>query len=126
MGLKTRGSAALDKAQRRLPLIKSIDENLDLGYGLSVEGYTVKIAEMRTMLEAHNTLLSELEESRKTLNQMEKTLSDLSGRMLSGVATRYGKNSIQYIKAGGSGRLRSSQTVVQNSTPTDSFATSSV
>jgi hypothetical protein len=126
MGLKTRGSAALDKAQRRLPLIKSIDENLDLGYGLSVAGYTDKIAEMRTMLEAHNTLLSELEESRKTLNQMEKTLSDLSGRMLSGVATRYGKNSIQYLKAGGSNRPRSSQAVVQDSTPTASFVPSSL
>ena len=37
MSLKTRGSAAIDKAQLRLALLKSIDENLDLGHGLTIE-----------------------------------------------------------------------------------------
>jgi hypothetical protein len=107
MTVKTRGSVALDKAQRRLASLKSIDEELDLGHGLTLESYTQLIAETRTRLEAYNTLLSEIEESRKTVIQMEKTLSELSGRMLTGVATRYGKNSIQYLKAGGSSRTRS-------------------
>ncbi|MEH1979213.1 hypothetical protein [Nostoc sp.] len=40
MSLKTRGSAAVDKAQRRLALLKSINENLDLGHGLTIEVYT--------------------------------------------------------------------------------------
>ncbi|NEU79623.1 hypothetical protein [Nostoc sp. UIC 10630] len=39
MSLKTRGSAAVDKAQRRLALLKSINENLDLGHGLTIEAY---------------------------------------------------------------------------------------
>ncbi|MEH2149048.1 hypothetical protein [Nostoc sp.] len=34
MSLRTRGSAAVDKAQLRLALLKSVDENLDLGHGL--------------------------------------------------------------------------------------------
>ncbi|WAL61467.1 hypothetical protein [Thermocoleostomius sinensis] len=109
MVLKTRGSAALDKAQRRLALLKSIEENLDLGYGLTVTAYGQLIDQTRAMLEAHNTLLSEIEESRKTMNQMDRALSELSGRMLSGVATRYGRNSMQYLKAGGSNRTRKSQ-----------------
>ena len=102
MPIKTRGSAALDKAERRLASMKSIAEDLDLGYGLSVEAYDQLIDEMRDILEAHNTLLSEIEESRKNVSQMEKVLSDLSTRMLTGVATRYGRNSIEYAKAGGS------------------------
>ncbi|WP_334808874.1 hypothetical protein [Nostoc sp.] len=53
-------------------------------------------------LEAHNTLLSNLEESRETMNQMDRGLSELSERMLSAVATVYGKNSMEYSKAGGS------------------------
>ncbi|MHC0064532.1 hypothetical protein ACWATR_16785 [Nostoc sp. UIC 10890] len=40
MSLKTRGSAAVDKAQLRLALLKSIDKNLDLGHGLTIEAYT--------------------------------------------------------------------------------------
>lgn len=116
MALRTRGSAALDKAQRRSALLKSIDENLDLGHGLTVAAYDKFIADTRATLEAHNTLLSEVEESRKTLTQMDRTLSEFSGRMLTGVATRYGKKSIEYAKAGGSYYTRRSQSTVQ-STP---------
>ncbi|MCC5629061.1 hypothetical protein LC613_13655 [Nostoc sphaeroides CHAB 2801] len=107
MSLKTRGSAAVDKAQRRLALLKSINENLDLGHGLSIEAYTRLIDNTRATLEAHNTLLSNLEESRKTMTQMDNALSELSERMLTGVATVYGRNSMEYSKAGGSSRKRS-------------------
>lgn len=104
MPVKTRGSKALDKAQRRLALLKSISENLDLGHGLSIKSYTHLIEANRAALEAHNTLLSNLDESRKTVDQLDKALSELSERMLSGVATIYGRSSIEYAKAGGSSR----------------------
>lgn len=109
MSLRTRGSIALEKAQRRLALLKSIDEKLDLGHGLTIEAYTQLIDATRAALEAHNTLVSKLDESRRTLTQMDAGLSQLSDRMLSGVATKYGKNSIQYAKAGGSNRKRGNQ-----------------
>ncbi|MBW4690079.1 MAG: hypothetical protein KME40_34625 [Komarekiella atlantica HA4396-MV6] len=113
MSLKTRGSAAVDKAQRRLAQLKSINEYLDLGHGLSIEAYTRLIDTTRATLEAHNTLLSNLEESRKTIKQMDKALSELSERMLSGVATIYGRNSMEYSKAGGSNRKRGKQSSSQ-------------
>ncbi|QKQ74655.1 hypothetical protein [Nostoc sp. TCL240-02] len=106
MSLRTRGSAAVDKAQLRLALLKSVDENLDLGHGLTIEAYNYLINTTRSTLEAHNTLVSNLEESRKTITQMDKALSEMSERMLSGVATIYGRNSIQYSKAGGSNGKR--------------------
>jgi hypothetical protein len=113
MSLRTRGSAAVDKAQRRLALLKSINENLDLGHGLSIEAYTRLIDNTRATLEAHNTLLSNLEESRKTMTQMDNALSELSERMLTGVATIYGRNSMEYSKAGGSSRKRSKKSISQ-------------
>jgi hypothetical protein len=36
---RTRGSATLDKAQRRLAQLQSVDEKLDLGFGLTLETY---------------------------------------------------------------------------------------
>lgn len=105
--LRTLGSAALDKAQRRLALLKSIDAQLDLGHQLSIETYTDLIEMTRATLETHNTLVSRLSESRQTVARMDKALSAFSERMLSGVATRYGKDSIEYSKAGGSNRRRS-------------------
>ncbi|MBG1261711.1 hypothetical protein [Nostoc commune] len=107
MSLKTRGSAAIDKAQLRIALLKSIDKNLDLGHGLTIEAYNHLINTTRAMVEANNTLVSNLEESRKTVTQMDKALSQMSERMLSGIATVYGRNSIEYSKAGGSNRKRS-------------------
>ncbi|MEH2118309.1 hypothetical protein [Nostoc sp.] len=109
MSLRTRGSAAVDKAQLRLALLKSLEENLDLGHGLTIEAYNHLINTTRATLEAHNTLVSNLEESRKTVTQMDKALSEMSERMLSGVATIYGRNSIEYSKAGGSNGKRNKQ-----------------
>lgn len=100
----TRGSRALDKAQRRLAQLKSIDEDLDLGYGLTAEAYNHLIETTRSALETYNTLRSELKAARETVIQMDATLSTMSERMLSGVATKYGKRSIEYMKAGGSPR----------------------
>ena len=111
MSFKTRGSNALEKAQRRLALLKSIDENLDLGHGLTIAIYTHQIETTRATLEAHNTLVSNLDESRQTVTSMDKHLSDLSERMLNGVASIYGKSSIEYAKAGGSNRKRSHQSI---------------
>ncbi|TFI53739.1 hypothetical protein BLD44_011950 [Mastigocladus laminosus UU774] len=113
MSVKTRGSAAVDKAQRRLALLKSIDEHLNLGNGLTIEAYNQLIDTTRAKLEAHNKLLSNLDESRQTLDQMDKALSEMSERMLSGVASMYGKKSIEYSKAGGSNRKRSKQSTSQ-------------
>ncbi|WP_414568853.1 hypothetical protein [Nostoc sp. CCY 9925] len=107
MSVKTRGSAALDKAQRRLALLKSINEKLDLGHGLTIEAYSRYIDDTRATLEAHNTLVSNVDESRKMMNQKDKGLSELSERMLSAVATIYGRDSMEYSKAGGSSRTRS-------------------
>ncbi|RCJ24205.1 hypothetical protein A6S26_19470 [Nostoc sp. ATCC 43529] len=109
MSLRTRGSATIDKAQRRLALLKSIDENLNFGHGLSIEAYNNLINSTRASVEAHNTLLSNLEESRKTVAQNEEALSEMSERMLTGVATVYGKKSMEYSKAGGSTRKRTKQ-----------------
>ncbi|WP_016864673.1 MULTISPECIES: hypothetical protein [Fischerella] len=44
---------------------------------------------------------------------MDKALSEMSERMLTGVATIYGKNSIEYAKAGGSNRKRSKKSISQ-------------
>jgi hypothetical protein len=106
MTLKTRGSATLDKAQRRLANLKSIDENLDLGHGLTISAYLQLIEATRAMLESHNTLVSNIGESRRNLTAIEQSLSEMSTRMLSGVATKYSKTSTQYFKAGGSLRKR--------------------
>ncbi|WP_226889421.1 hypothetical protein [Nostoc sp. MG11] len=78
-----------------LAQLKSIHEHLDLGHGLTIEAYARLIDTTRAILETHNTLLSNLEESRKTIRQMDKALSEMSERMLSGIATIYQYSSVK-------------------------------
>jgi hypothetical protein len=115
MTLQTRGSAAINKAQRRLASLKSIDENLDLGYGLTNSVYAQMIETVRSSIEAQNILVSQIDESRRNVAAVEKALADLTARMLSGVATKYGRNSNEYRKAGGS--VRKSKTATSPSIP---------
>ncbi|NEQ26632.1 MAG: hypothetical protein F6K28_47920 [Microcoleus sp. SIO2G3] len=120
MALRTRGSVALDKAQRRLASIKSISENLDLGYGLTAEVYQQQIEATRAALEDHNMLVSRLDESRRTVTEQEKALNLMSARMLSAVAVKYGRDSKQYSKAGGSiARGRVASTSAQTSSASE-------
>ena len=79
---------------------------------VTIETYVSAIDAIRLALDSHNTLVSNLDESRKTVTELEKTLSSLSERMLSGVATKYGRDSIQYSKAGGSTRKGGSRTTL--------------
>lgn len=116
MALKTRGSAALEKAQRRLANLNSIDENLDLGYGLTLQAYRQMLDDTRAALGAHNVLVSNLNESGLTVTEMEKALSEMSERMLTGVATKYGRKSKEYSKAGGS--IRKGKTAARSTSST--------
>ncbi len=55
----------------------------------------------RDALNDYNTLLSAMDEKRLIAKALEKEMKDLSTRMLAYVAARYGKDSIEYAKAGG-------------------------
>ena len=123
MSVKSRCYAAVDKDQRRLGLLKSIDANIDLGHVFNIEAFTRLIDNTRVAVESHNTLLSNLEESRQTIDQMNKALSEMSERMLSGIATVYGKKSMEYSKAGGSNRRRGKKSTAQVSVVDGASAT---
>lgn len=118
MTLQTRGSAAINKAERRLASLKSIDENLDLGYGLTIGAYAQVVETVRSAIESHNILVSKIDESRRTVAMLEKELADFTARMLSGVSTKYGRNSNEYRKAGGN--PRKSKIAAQSIPPTTS------
>ncbi|MBD2357551.1 hypothetical protein H6G41_23545 [Tolypothrix sp. FACHB-123] len=101
MSRAKRSSAILDKAQIRMAALKSIDTSLDLGNGLTVESFSEVIEDTRQQLEAYNTALSTVDQTRNMVAETEKMLAELCERMLAGVASKYGKNSDEYQMAGG-------------------------
>jgi len=91
----------LEKATTRLAAIKSIDVNLDLGNGITTQNYETQIILLNTKLAEYNTALSKVDDYYNECIAQIDVIKDLSERVLTGVATKYGKNSSQYEMAGG-------------------------
>ena len=101
MARKKRTSPAIERAETRAAGIDSIDKALDLGNNLTQPAFKAKVKEGRDKLNAYNTLLSETDSTLNQLEALEANISDLSDRMLKGVASRFGGDSNEYEKAGG-------------------------
>jgi hypothetical protein len=118
-----RSSTVLDKAARRAAGMKSINEILDFGNGLNLTEFDARIQTLQTHISSYNTMLSGLDEMAGRIKLLEQELSSFSEKMLMSAATRYGKDSLQYIQAGGNPRKRSKRRTT--GTVTDSSATAS-
>jgi hypothetical protein len=101
MGRRKRNSRIIEQANERLNGLKTIDPALDLGNGLSVTVLEQAIGALRSKLDGYNQKLSELDEDLLVIETDENKLEDMNGRFLAGVGARFGRNSIEYEKAGG-------------------------
>lgn len=101
MAFKKKSSMDFDHAIKRIASVKAIDPALDLGNGLTVESYQQSIDQVSKVMEDYNTHLSLADSLRSSLKEKEKLLRAFSERMLTGVAAKFGKDSEQYQKAGG-------------------------
>lgn len=101
MARKKRKSDALTNAEGRAEGLATIDPKLNLGEDLTLKSYQDKIDETQATLTEYNGLLAGADVALVKLEQQERELRDLSERMLEGVSSRFGKNSEQYQKAGG-------------------------
>jgi hypothetical protein len=112
-----RSSVVVDKAMRRISGMRSISETLEFSDSLSLAEYERRIQALQTKLSSYNTMLSTVDEAVGQIKLLEQDLRSYSEKMLMSVATRYGKNSLQYIQAGGRPR-KSSKRPVGNTAPT--------
>jgi hypothetical protein len=101
MSYRKRGTSHYESAITRLAALKSINASMDLGNGLTVAIYENAVNDLRSKIDRYNTELSNLDEKRNQIEVSEDALKDLSERILAGVASKYGKNSDEYEKAGG-------------------------
>lgn len=101
MGRTRRTSKVFEKAQVRSAGIKAINPTLDLGGGLTAVAFDTSVNDVQSKLEEYNQALAAVDQKYNLLIDAEKSLNDLSERMLAGVAARFGKNSSEYEQAGG-------------------------
>lgn len=113
MSRQKRRSRVLADAIVRLAGIKAIHPSLDVGNGLTVKSYDQLITRLKDTLEEYNTAISTLDQLTNVVNELEKEVRDVSGRMLSGVACFYGRDSDEYEMAGGTRRRERRRSTAQ-------------
>jgi len=102
MARPKRTSPALTKAEQREAGMRSISETL--GNGLNLQNYSQKIQNLRSHLSLYNTSLAQIDDLTRKIKAIETDLNKTSEQMLLSIGGRYGKDSSEYGKAGGSPR----------------------
>lgn len=113
MARPKRNSAILSQAEKRLVGMKSIDPKLNLGGGCTTTAVEKQINAVRQKLQNYHTLLAQADAAADELESAEKVLSNLSKKVLKGVAVMYDEESREYTLVGGvrpSERKRSRRT----------------
>ncbi|MBD2528707.1 hypothetical protein H6G97_03670 [Nostoc flagelliforme FACHB-838] len=118
-----RSSPTLEKALRRIAGMRSISPTLEFGNGLNLTNYDSRIQTLQIQLSTYNTLLSSIDEMAGRLSLIEEELRGYSEKMLMSVATHYGKDSLQYVQAGGKSRKKLSRRSSNTQSPSESTAT---
>jgi len=96
-----KSSKVIEGAQKRYAGIKSIASNLDLGNGMTLVRFGQAISATQAALASYHSARSAADAAQNAFVGAERGLRDLSERMLTGVATKYGKDSSEYEVAGG-------------------------
>lgn len=112
MPRQKRTSRILEKAEFRAAGLKAIDSSMDFGDNCDLQNLTQSIEQLRTMIDSYNAALAVIDSSKTKIDEMEKSLSNLSDKLVRGVAFKYGRNSSEYEIAGGvreSDRVRKSR-----------------
>ncbi|MBD2213793.1 hypothetical protein H6G64_08705 [Calothrix sp. FACHB-156] len=118
-----RSSPTLEKALRRIAGMRWINQSLDFGNGLNLIEYDSRIQSLQNELSNYNNLLTTLDETADRIAQIEEELNRYSEKMLMSVVTNYGKDSLQYIQAGGKPRKRSSSRSKKSETSSEGTVT---
>jgi len=101
MARRKRDSKWLSILHQRIAGLKSIDNDLELDGGIGVHALTKAHEALAANLARYNQLLSEADAALNTIGDLELHARDLAERALTGVATRYGKDSSEYEQVGG-------------------------
>jgi hypothetical protein len=101
MAFKRRVSPTLVKATTRANKLSEIRPDLVLSSSMTLANYQVKVKTAQAALDHYNGLLTQADLESDQFDDLEKELKDLSERMLTGVATEFGKDSPEYEAAGG-------------------------
>ncbi len=92
----SRKSAVIAKVQVDIANLKSVEPEFDLGNDVSIAALLQMIEETNQEIELLNTTLNTVTHLRRSIQKRERALLKLRDRLQSGIAVKYGKDSVQY------------------------------
>lgn len=113
----TRKSVTLEDGWRRLERIQAIQPVPDFGTGFSIADYQTALNELSVMQASYNTAIAYADQKLTQLKLKEKQIRDMRERILTAIAFFYGKDSDEYVAAGG---IRKSERKRRRSRPDSS------
>jgi hypothetical protein len=126
MPRKKRSSPVLEKTEQKVIGFKSIDSGLDFGDSISLKHLTQLTGQLRNQIDQYNMMLTALDTAKAEIETLEKAIRETSERLVSGVVSKYGKDSREYEMTGGvrkSDRIRKA-TITRLKSTADLKATS--
>lgn len=107
-------SEAFDKLSHRLEAMRTLNPTFNLGNGLKVDEVDELAEFLRSKLHLYNETLSDADDLRTTLIQLERKANDVAQRLLSAVLVKFGQDSYEYRRVGGT---RKSEILLTGSRP---------
>ncbi|MFN6473946.1 MAG: hypothetical protein RMY36_030320 [Nostoc sp. SerVER01] len=101
MPRKQKTSPQLEKTEQKIIGFKSINSSLDFGDSISLNHLTELAEELHNEIDQYNMMLTALDSAKAKIQTLEKTIREISERLVSGVALKYGKDSREYEMTGG-------------------------
>jgi hypothetical protein len=80
--------------------LATVDKAIDFGNGALLTALNA-VTNLQTQLNKYNQLLSDVDDALNKLEKSEKNVTDLGSRLLAGVKVKFGPDSLEYEKAGG-------------------------
>lgn len=94
-------SEAFDKLSSRLEAMKTINPTFNLGNGLKLEEIDELVSGLRSHLHEYNETLSDADDLRSSIIELERKANDVSQRLLAAVLGKFGQDSYEYRRVGG-------------------------
>ncbi|WP_414573759.1 hypothetical protein [Nostoc sp. CCY 9925] len=101
MPRKQKTSPLLEKTEQKIIGFKSINSSLDFGDSISLNYLTELAEQLHNEIDQYNMMLTALDSAKAKIQTLEKTIREISERLVSGVALKYGKDSREYEMTGG-------------------------
>ncbi|MFN6536824.1 MAG: hypothetical protein RM021_010685 [Nostoc sp. EkiNYC01] len=101
MPRKQKTSPLLEKTEQKIIGFKSINSSLDFGDSISLNHLTELAEQLHNEIDQYNMMLTALDSAKAKMQTLEKTIREISERLVSGVALKYGKDSREYEMTGG-------------------------